>query len=59
MNREKRYAISKEIQKYAAEQALWIYILQPIFDTAMNKKVEGFCFNPDDQFHVKTVYVGK
>ena len=34
-------------------------MFQPIFDTAMNKKVQGFCFNPDDQFHVRTVYVGK
>ena len=59
VNREKRYAISKEIQKYATEQALWIYVYQPIFDTAMNKKVQGYCFNPDDQFHVKTVYVEK
>ena len=59
VNREKRYAISKEIQKYATEQALWIYMFQPIFDTAMNKNVQGFCFNPDDQFHVRTVYIGK
>ena len=59
VNREKRYAISREIQKYATEQALWIYMFQPSFDTAMNKKVQGYCFNPDDQFHVKTVYVGK
>jgi len=59
VNRDKRYAISKEIQKYAADQALWIYMFQPIFDTAMNKKVQGFCFNPDDQFHMKTVYVEK
>jgi peptide/nickel transport system substrate-binding protein len=59
VSKEKRYAISKEIQKYVTEQALWIYMFQPIFDTAMNKKVQGFCFNPDDQFHVKTVYVGK
>ena len=41
------------------EQALWIYMFQPIFDTAMNKNVQGFCFNPDDQFHVRTVYIGK
>ena len=59
VNQEKRYAISKEIQKYAADQALWIYMFQPMFDTAMNKKVQGFCFNPDDQFHVRTVYVEK
>jgi ABC-type transport system substrate-binding protein len=59
VNREKRYAISREIQKYATEQALWIYMFQPSFDTAMNKKVQGYCFNPDDQFHVKTVYAGK
>lgn len=59
VNKEKRYAISKEIQKYVTEQALWIYMFQPIFDTAMNKKVQGFCPNPDDQFHVRTVYVGK
>ena len=58
-NKEKRYAISKEIQKYAADQALWVYMFQPMMDTAMNKKVQGFCFNPDDQFHVRTVYVEK
>jgi len=58
-NREKRYAISKEIQKHVADQALWIYMFQPMFDTAMNKKVQGYCFNPDDQFHVRTVYVEK
>jgi len=57
VNKEKRYAISKEIQKYVSEQALWIFMFQPIFDTAMDKKVQGFCHNPDDQFHVKTVYV--
>jgi peptide/nickel transport system substrate-binding protein len=58
-NKEKRYAISKEVQKYAADQALWVYMFQPMMDTAMNKKVQGFCFNPDDQFHVRTVYVEK
>jgi ABC-type transport system substrate-binding protein len=59
VNREKRYAISKEVQKYVTGQALWIYMFQPLFDTAMRKKVQGFCSNPDDQFHVKTVYVEK
>jgi peptide/nickel transport system substrate-binding protein len=58
-NKEKRYAISKEVQRYAADQALWVYMFQPMMDTAMNKKVQGFCFNPDDQFHVRTVYVEK
>jgi peptide/nickel transport system substrate-binding protein len=58
-NKEKRYAISKEVQKYAADQALWVYMFQPMMDTAMNKKVQGFCFNPDDQFHVRTVFVEK
>jgi len=58
-NKEKRYAVSKEVQKYAADQALWVYMFQPMMDTAMNKKVQGFCFNPDDQFHVRTVYVEK
>ena len=57
VDRQKRYAISNEIQKYVTENALWIYMFQPIFDTAMNKKVQGFCYNPDDQFHVKTVFV--
>ena len=56
-DKEKRYAISGEVQKYVTQNALWIYMFQPIFDTAMNKKVQGFCYNPDDQFHVKTVFV--
>jgi peptide/nickel transport system substrate-binding protein len=51
-----RYALSKEVQKYAAANDLWIYMFQPIADTAMNKQVQGFCLSPDDQFHVRTIY---
>jgi ABC-type transport system substrate-binding protein len=56
VNKEDRYAISQKVQKYVSDNVLWIYMFQPIADTAMNKKVEGFCLNPDDQFHVRTVY---
>jgi peptide/nickel transport system substrate-binding protein len=56
VNKEDRYAISQKVQKYVSDNVLWIYMFQPIADTAMNKRVEGFCLNPDDQFHVRTVY---
>jgi peptide/nickel transport system substrate-binding protein len=56
VNKEDRYALSRKVQKYVSENCLWIYMFQPIADTAMNEKVQGFCLNPDDQFHVRTVY---
>jgi peptide/nickel transport system substrate-binding protein len=51
-----RYALSKEVQKYVSANDLWIYMFQPIADTAMHKQVQGFCLSPDDQFHVRTLY---
>ena len=56
VRKEDRYALAQKVQKYVGEKDLWIYMFQPIADTAMNKNVQGFCLNPDDQFHVKTVY---
>ena len=56
VRKEDRYALSQKVQKYVGESDLWIYMFQPIADTAMNSKVQGFCLNPDDQFHVRTVY---
>jgi len=56
VRKEDRYALSKKVQKYVSENDLWIYMFQPIADTAMSKDVMGFCHNPDDQFHVRTVY---
>jgi peptide/nickel transport system substrate-binding protein len=56
VRKEDRYALSRKVQKYVSENDLWIYMFQPIADTAMNKDVMGFCMNPDDQFHVRTVY---
>ncbi len=57
IEKEDRYDLAWKVQKYVSENDLWIYMFQPIADTAMNKKVMGFCLNPDDQFHVRTVYV--
>lgn len=54
-----RYELSKKVQQHVAESDLWIYMFQPISDTAMNKKVQGFCLSPDDQFHIRTVYKEK
>jgi len=51
-----RYALAQKVQQHVSENDLWIYMFQPVADTAMNKKIQGFCQNPDDQFHVKTVY---
>ena len=59
VRKEDRYALSKKVQKYVTENDLWIYMFQPIADTAMNKDVTGFCLNPDDQFHVRTISLGK
>lgn len=56
VRKEDRYALSRKVQKYVSENDLWIYMFQPIADTAMSKDVMGFCHNPDDQFHVRTVY---
>jgi peptide/nickel transport system substrate-binding protein len=56
VRKEDRYSLSQKVQKYVGENDLWIYMFQPISDTAMNKSVSGFCLNPDDQFHVRTVY---
>jgi len=56
VRKEDRYALSRKVQKYVSENDLWIYMFQPIADTAMDKDVMGFCMNPDDQFHVRTVY---
>lgn len=58
-NKEGRYALAKKVQKYVTENDLWIYMFQPIADTAMSKNVHGFCLNPDDQLHVRTLYVKK
>lgn len=57
VRKEDRYALSREVQKYVTANDLWVYMFQPIADTAMNKNVHGFCLNPDDQFHVRTVYI--
>lgn len=57
VEKKDRYDLAKKVQKYVSQNDLWIYMFQPIADTAMNKKVKGFCLSPDDQFHVRTVYV--
>jgi peptide/nickel transport system substrate-binding protein len=57
VRKEDRYNLAMEVQKYVSNADLWVYMFQPIADTAMNKKVQGFCLNPDDQFHVKTVNI--
>ncbi|MBW1721163.1 MAG: ABC transporter substrate-binding protein [Deltaproteobacteria bacterium] len=56
VDKKARYALARKVQKYVIDNDLWIFMFQPIADTAMNKRVKGFCLNPDDQFHVRTIY---
>lgn len=56
VRKEDRYNLARKVQEYVSENTLWVYMFQPIADTAMNKRVQGFCMNPDDQFHVRTIY---
>ncbi len=56
VDKKARYALSKEVQQYVSANDLWVYMFQPIADTAMNKLVQGFYLSPDDQFHVRTIH---
>ena len=56
-NKEERYALSKALQKYVAENDLWVYLYQSYIDMAMNLNLQGYQFSPDNQLHLRTVYV--
>ena len=51
-----RYDLAQKVQEHVGANDLWIYMFQPIADSAMLKNVMGFCMNPDDSFHVRTIY---
>ena len=39
VRKEDRYNLAMEVQKYVSNADLWVYMFQPIADTAMNKKI--------------------